>query len=166
MMNYEVFKEIAEQRMMSELPEGFEDYTIKVSSVSKINRKEDVLQLMPPKDGDMRIIPSISLEKIYRNYQMGEDLQEILKKAARNLVEAGLTAPKHIDKQIFENIKDNVVMMLINTEQNKEFLKKVPHREFYDLALIYRVVADFGDNSIHSAVVDNKLAERNGMTVV
>lgn len=38
----------------------------------------------------------------------------------------------------FDQAKDNIVMVLINTEQNKSMLESVPNRQFQDLSIIYR----------------------------
>ena len=34
---------------------------------------------------------------------------------------------------------EKIVFQLINTEQNKTFLEQVPHREFQDLSIVYKV---------------------------
>lgn len=42
----------------------------------------------------------------------------------------------------FEEIKDKIIFQLVNTEQNKEFLKTIPHRDFLDLSIIYKILID------------------------
>ena len=42
----------------------------------------------------------------------------------------------------WEAAKPNIRAKLVNREMNREFLKKVPHREFLDLAVIYYVTLD------------------------
>lgn len=59
--------------------------------------------------------------------------------------------------------KDNIVFQLVNTEQNKEMLAGVPHREFQDLSIIYRWVMKVDTEGIQSAVVKNELAEQLGL---
>lgn len=49
-----------------------------------------------------------------------------------------------------------------NTEQNKSFLEQVPHREFQDLSIIYKLVVNADAESIQSIRVTNSLAERLG----
>lgn len=63
-----------------------------------------------------------------------------------------------------ENFKDNVVMCLVNTEQNREMLAGVPNRSFHDLSVIYRLILGTDQKGILSTVIKNELAEHVGMT--
>ena len=73
----------------------------------------------------------------------------------------------NVNKDVFDNFlnsaKDKIVFQLINTEQNKSFLEKVPHREFQDLSIIYKVVINVEKESIHNVQVTNELSKRLGM---
>ena len=40
----------------------------------------------------------------------------------------------------------------------------VPHREFLDLSLVYRLVTDVGEDSLDSALIKNTLAEKLGLS--
>ena len=53
-------------------------------------------------------------------------------------------------------------MSLVNTEQNREMLGYMPHREFEDLSIIYKYVIDTG-NPVESVPVTVEMAERIGM---
>ena len=53
------------------------------------------------------------------------------------------TAPVFDVDNFLNSAKDKIVFQLINTEQNKSFLEKVPHREFQDLSIIYRWVVSY-----------------------
>ena len=63
-----------------------------------------------------------------------------------------------------EHFKENVVMCLINTEQNRELLADVPNRQFHDLSVVYRWVVESTPNAIGSVIVSDKVAEMAGMT--
>ena len=47
----------------------------------------------------------------------------------------------------------NIYFVLINTEVNKEYLKTVPHREFLDMSIIYKVLIDKTEEGITSYVL-------------
>lgn len=64
---------------------------------------------------------------------------------------------------LLDGAKDKVVFVLVNTEQNKSLLDDVPHREFLDLSIMYRIVINKDQNGIQSTKVTNELAERLGM---
>lgn len=63
----------------------------------------------------------------------------------------------------FDSAKDNIVFQVINTLQNEDMLKDMPHREFQDLSIIYRWVVKVDEKGIQSSVIRNSLAERLGM---
>lgn len=67
-----------------------------------------------------------------------------------------------VDKQF---VLSNVVYQLINREKNEEFLKSVPHKEFLDLALIYRVVLKVDTEKVFSYVVKNVFLSEVGISV-
>lgn len=60
----------------------------------------------------------------------------------------------------FENAKDNIIFQLVNTEQNREILKGMPHRDFQDLSIIYKWVLDISPEGMNTARVDNALSAR------
>lgn len=163
MMKYEIFKEVVKERFLSQMPDDFSNHTVAINSVVKVNRTEDRLHLIPPDGVSMQVIPSVSINRMYEDYKRTENLDGTLATSAFDLVVAYRTVPQDVGKKIFENARENVVMMLVNTEQNKELLKSVPHREFCDLSIVYRLVAEIDENGIQSAMIGNELAERLGM---
>ena len=82
-----------------------------------------------------------SLEGFYSEYENGDkDLEaiagEIISIHCRN------RAIHNFDVSMFTDYRRTCPMLrgrLINTERNAEFLKDVPHREFFDLSLVYYV---------------------------
>ena len=69
----------------------------------------------------------------------------------------------HIYEHYLEGAKDNIVFQVINTLQNEDMLRDMPHREFQDLSIIYRWVVKVDENGIQSSVIRNNLAEQLGM---
>lgn len=60
----------------------------------------------------------------------------------------------------FENAKDNIIFQLVNTEQNREMLKRMPHRDFQDLSIIYKWALGIYPEGMDTARVDNALSAR------
>ena len=160
MMNYEVFKEVVAEEILGYMPDDFANHKVEISSVKKVNRIEDSLQLIPPEGRGEQAIPSLSINHLYEDYKQYEDLKDTLTFGAYEFAKAYEMAPQNVEKKIMENAKDKVVMMLINTEQNRELLQTVPHRDFHDLSIVYRIVADIDANGIQSAMIGHELAER------
>lgn len=61
-------------------------------------------------------------------------------------------------------LPDNVTLKLINTEQNKELLENVPHREFEDLSIIYSWTIGMESEGVYSTIVTNDMAEGIGLS--
>lgn len=163
MMNYDIFKEVVVEQFLSYMPEEFANHKVEVRPVNKVNQTLDNLTLIPPEGRGVQAIPTISINNMYQEYLQSENLRDVLTMSAFNLGGAYRIAPQNVAKTIEENTRDRVVMMLINTEQNKELLETVPHREFRDLSIVYRIVTDIDATGMQSALIKNELAEHFGM---
>lgn len=64
------------------------------------------------------------------------------------------------DKQF---VLSHVMYQLVNKEKNAKFLESVPHEEFLDLALIYRVMLKVSEDGTASYVVSKKLLQEIGV---
>lgn len=162
-MDYEIFKKIVEEKFLSYMPESYQEMEIRISPVEKVNRKLDGLNLLKPgTNDDIAMSPVIYIQDIYRHYLETEDLQAVLQDAARSMDKA-FQKMAQFSQINLRNIKDNVVFELVNTAQNEEMLKKMPHRGFQDLSLIYRGVLGIDGEEISSVVIHNGLAKVLGM---
>ena len=153
MMNYEIFKEVVAEKFMDYLPEQYQGMKLRVEPFNKVNKVLDGITLVG--DGDGRSVsPTLYINEMYEHYLDTENLQEVLQSAARRMDMAFKEMPDvgNID---FDSAKDNIVFQVINTLQNEDMLKDMPHREFQDLSIIYRWVVKVDEKGI--------LAERLGM---
>ncbi len=66
------------------------------------------------------------------------------------------------DKQF---VLSNVVYQLISKQKNVDFLNSVLHKDFLDLALIYRVMLSASDESVSSYVVRNNFLSSTGTSI-
>lgn len=62
-----------------------------------------------------------------------------------------------------EEMKNNIVLELVNTEQNKELLGKLPHRQYMDLSITYRLIVKASEEGIASARINETLLEKMGL---
>lgn len=160
MMDYEIFKEVVKEGFLSYMPKSYQDMEVRVVPVAKVNRKLDGLSLLPDK-GERVISPTIYINDMYEKYLKTGDLQETLRESAEALDEVFREAA--IPPLDLSTAKDNIIFQLVNTMQNEDMLKNLPHREFQDLSIIYRWVAGVDDNGIASSIINNNLAESLGM---
>lgn len=164
MMNYEIFKEVVADTFKDYLPEQYRDMELKVLSVNRVNRMMDGINLIGGKENRL-ISPTIYINDMYDYYKTCNDLKEAIQAGAERMVNAFRECPE-VSRVDIADAKDNIVFQLVNTEQNRELLAGVPHREFQDLSIIYRWAMKVDTAGIQSAVVKNELAEQLGLTEV
>lgn len=163
MMSFEVFKEVAKEKIKDYLPEQFQDFSVDIKTVKKVNREKVSMCIRDPKP-EKSINPTIYIDDMYEQYRAGDDLGKVLTDAAHIYVTAYENPVMSSQNLGFDDAKEKVIMVLVNTEQNKELLKDVPHREFHDLSVVYRMVFGRDENGIMSSIVDNSVLKEIGMT--
>lgn len=166
MMNYEMFKEVIKEQILNYMPKGYEGCKVEICPILRVNQKLDALELLIPMKESrqfMDVKPRIYLNYMYEDYKENGNLKETLEMAAQTLDDGYWDIKENKTSSFLENVEDKLFMQLINEEQNKELLKTLPHRQFQDLAIIYRIAAEITPNQMGSALVDNKLAKRIGM---
>jgi len=160
MMDYEIFKEVVKESFLSYMPKGYQDMEVRVTPVDKVNRKLDGISLLAQNENTM-ISPTLYINDMYEKYSKTGDLQATLREAAEAMDEAFREA--EIPPLDISTAKDNIIFQLVNTMQNEELLKKLPHRDFQDLSIIYRWVVGVEQQGISSVVINNHVAESLGM---
>ena len=158
-MNYEEFKKILEERLKDYLPQ---EYQAKISAIDKTNRKVDGVVFRGGKLQNCS--PVIYVEDLYKAYEETKDLDRILKDIKNVFMNALEHMPNVNNFMDREFIKQNVVFQLINTEQNKEKLEQLPHREFLDLSIVYKVIVQNDDTNIAGGLINNYLAKELGFS--
>ena len=165
MMEYEIFKGVVGEKFKEFLPEKYQDAQVEIRPVYKVNRTLDGLSIRVNEPG-MNISPTIYVNHMYEDYVTTENLNATLERAAEGFIKA-MEQKESINVSELTNAecaKDKIVFQLINTEQNKEMLANMPHREFKDLSVIYRMVVKIDGEGIASTPVHNGLADTLGFT--
>lgn len=164
MLDYEMFKGVVEEELFFHLPDNLRKFKYEIRPVQKVNQTLDGI-IFKGEGKSERVFPTLYLNEIYEDYKRSENLDQVLTNAA-NALGKGFEMANNIAMNLdMAEAKDNIVFQLINTEQNREMLSDMPHREFQDLSIIYRwVVSVHDDGAIESATVTNNLAESLGCT--
>ena len=63
-----------------------------------------------------------------------------------------------------ESIADKIYPTLINKEENRELLSKVPYKNFCDLAIVYRHILREDKNSISSFIITDRILAKMHIT--
>ena len=164
-LNYEEFKERIKDDIKDYMDEKYKDCEVVIRKVNKTNREVDGLNMLDI-PGLKNATPTLYVNDLYEKYEKTGDYEEVARMAAETM-EYGI---KSFNSQIKEEcldtskLKDKVFFSLINAEQNRELLNTVPHREFEDLAIVYRW--NLGNDSLgtYTNLVNNDLAAKEGLT--
>ena len=161
MMNYEIFKEVVKEKFMDYMPEKFKGMELVAEPVEKVNVTLDGIIL---REEGRNISPTIYINDMYKKYQDCGDLEETLMAACDFMERAYEQAPDVDVDSIMRDANEKIVFQLINTEQNKTFLEQVPHREFQDLSIVYKVIISADKDAVQSSKITNEFAKRLGMS--
>lgn len=164
-LNYEDFREKVRDEIKDHMSEQYKDCDVMIKESMKTNREVEglILQNIP---GLENVSPTIYINDLYEEYERTGDFEAVIDKAARTM-ETGITSfdAKFVKGVIdTRGMIDNVFFSLINAEQNKEMLEKVPHRKFEDLAIVYRWQVGRDSDGLYTNLITNELAEREGLT--
>lgn len=162
MMNYELFKEMAIKKLSDYTATSCPGYKLEIHSVFKVNQKLDGVFLMPEKSKNQQITTTIYINDMYKYYQKCNSWEAVLQEALTYMENKALPNFEYpID---ISQIKGNIVMQLINTEQNREMLKNIPHRAIRDLSIIYRWLIDGKQDEAMSTIINFPLYDKLGIS--
>lgn len=131
-INFKSFTQI----MLSYLKERLgEDYTVFAHNVKKNNGIE-LTGIVISRTG-CNTSPTFYIDDIYHKDITEEEIkreaERIYDQFQRAEVKEDLDFSDFLD---YQKVKERVVVKLINAEKNKELLMEIPHKLFYDLALV------------------------------
>jgi len=164
-LNYEEFKGKIKDDIKDYMDEKYKDCEVVIRKVNKTNREVDGLNFYDI-PGLKNATPTIYVNNLYEEYERTGNYEEVVRMAAETMERGIKSFNDEIKAELLDTsrLKDNVFFTLINAEQNREILKTVPHREFEDLAIVYRW--NLGNDSLgtYTNLVDNDLAKKEGLT--
>lgn len=135
-MKFETFAGLLETQVRKTVQEGTE---VSLHRIRKINGCRTALVIRNQGDAVAR---NLYLEPFFRQYEEGAEIEAI----ADRLLESQQTdllpeCMQHLpDLMEWENVKDRIVIRMINAEKNQELLKELPYQMFQDLAIIFACV--------------------------
>lgn len=168
MLTYEEFKGVLKEKLLDYMPEEFSEHKIVFRENFKINLKTEGLELVPHMDRSDTSAPLVDVKDMYSYYLDNKNLEKTLQYMAIQI----FRAYQEVDRQELSKISSmdreeflqNVIMVLINTEQNRELLKRTPHREFLDLSVVYQVPVKADSEHYGMARVTNEWASKLQVT--
>lgn len=173
-MKYNEFKTRICEEVKKKLPSEYADYTVMVISGDTI--KSDRFTVAPPRqENKRRISPAANLYEVYKVYEntdvdfetlVDEITEQYIKaeKATKNKVFEMITDKNTTLKEFFETAKpqDNTIYYL--TSLDDATLKDRPYREYYGMAMIYRLVMHVDDEKQAGVEITNEVMKMLKMT--
>lgn len=121
------------------LPEDVDDCEVSIQHVIKNNGI--ILDAVSIYQNGEQISPNIYLKPYYDSYQMGKPLDFILAEIiCQYRKEREETNIKYIDLDVYDRVKDKLILRIVNYDRNREMLKECPHKRFLDLAIVFRYI--------------------------
>lgn len=164
MKNYEAFR-VEMSRRLAEKAER-EGYCMTERKVCKVNRELDGICIA--KTPEQKCQATLYLQDMYQDYmqEMQDDdhdeayMLELVAETGWSMLTKNPEIEGKVQSIVIgkEHCLDKVICQLVNPERNQGLLANVPHRQFLDLAVIYRM--KLGDGL--EAILTNDLAERIG----
>ena len=156
-MRFEEFKEVVKERVVSFLPEKYEDAVVRIEEVRKNNGV--VLNGLVIRREGSNIAPTIYLEDFYEQLMNGRELDGILRNIACLRVEHEVDAFDTSLITDFEQCREKIMPRLINAELNQNILSERPHILIEDLAVVFYVELGETRDGMMSTPVHNALLE-------
>lgn len=134
-----------------------ENYKVLSKQVDKKNNTHYESIIILDNNNYSNTTPAIYLENFYQMYMDGKDIQsiaELIIDCYKEHSNVEFDVSKFMN---FEIAKNYICYELVNTKENLELLREIPHREFFDLSIIYYVKVnnfmgedEFAGITIHS----------------
>ncbi len=148
------------QKMQSRMEEGVE---VSIQDITKNNGV--VFTGLTFTRKDINISPTIYLEDFYEKYENGKEIEDILDEINEVYEKSKMEQNMNMDFFTdYEKAKDNIVFKLIHYEKNMELLKDIPHRKYYDLAIVYYYLVDREVFTNATILIHNKHIKNWGVT--
>ncbi len=157
-MGYEEFVAFIKEKVSQTV--GKEGY-VAVNKIMKNNGVElDGIVIM---NTNRILSPTIYLNEFYEKYQAGISTDNIVDEIISLHNENSCTLKIDPDFfKSFEKIKPYIAYKIVNYEQNKKLLEKVPYKNFLDLAIVFYLSLEMDNGENVSALIYNSHLETWG----
>ncbi len=157
-MTKEDFKQFLKDNLISCMPEKFKNATIAFESIENEGRLQEGILFITD---NQKFIPCLIIDGIYEELKKGVSSERVLSEIALGLIKSEEEA-----KQFnMDDMKNNIILRLVNQEGNKELMKSHPYKLQNDLLITYRVVAMEDSEGIHSALINNQTMNGLGLSL-
>lgn len=161
MMSFEAFANEVVNRMKTRLGDNYNVSIHRTLKNNSIVQPQLVIQEKGRKSG-----PAIYLKGQYQLYGQNpcsEQMDRVIDNIGHLLGEQKATLDELSQwgnlLSDYQNVKERVLFRLVNTEDNQEMLKEVPHIPYLDLSVVFYLYLSQSEEGIMSAVITNQHME-------
>lgn len=113
----------------------------------------------------INISPTIYLEDYYEDYRNGQSVEKIAGEIIAFYDSVRQERSWDCQKILtYAGVRDKVVFKLINTAQNRAFLRTVPHIDYLDLSIVFYVLLEITEEGTASMAVTEEHVKRWGVS--
>ena len=163
MLDYKTFSKAVMKNFTKYLPEPYNECSLELRAVPKTNEVLTGIVLKPKTVKGSFASPTFYMERLWKQYEDCGDFEKVMQTQAVYLKESLKELPD-IPTITTMNMKNKVVFQIVNKEKNREMLSKCPHRDFFDLAIVYRVIVNADCNGVSGFLITNEVAEAEHFT--
>lgn len=163
-MDYESFKQEFTEDLKEKLYErGVDDVQMRIHNVEKTNQSYESLTVV---QGESNIGVNFNIENAFAEYERTGDYASVLAESTISIMNGieNMPAVDASDLTNYDAMKDKLSVEVISAEANAELLKKIPHENIEDMAVVYRFVLESNDEGRSSILVTNDMIDRMGVT--
>ncbi len=157
-LNYEEFKQKLKETILDYLP-GKLQHTEPVFLVSVNGKEEETVLLLNVEEEELKGV-SLRIKDMYQHYLKRGDydkgMQELFQSASIVMDINVLDDAAHA--------RENVIMQLLNTEVNEKLLSVLPHREYEDMSIVYRLVLEGDEQGYATLLVTDNMVDALGLS--
>lgn len=161
-MTYSEFKTRMTEDVKKYMDGNHPGYEVSLENVAKVNR--DFVEMIAISNKDTHEGPAIDVKELWDDAnRRGMSYEEMSREVMKRL---DLTL-KEVPEVVIDDLNDfksRAILTLINTEKNQNMLSYVPHREYYEFSIVYRIIVHEDEEVTTSGIVTNEMLEKAGYT--
>lgn len=115
--------------------------------------------------GDSNVAPVIYVEKAYEDYCAGRPIEDIATSMIDTYHQSLVAGPRDTEALLnYDNVRDKLLVSVMNAEVNKDMLEGMPHQTVEDVAFYVRVEVSSDNHGIGTFKVNNEVLEHYGVS--
>ncbi len=156
-MNYPEFLDYIKENILDEF-ENYEEYQDAIVDIVSVTKNNAInLEGITITRKEETVSPTIYINEYYENYLSGRTLSSIMSE----IVDKRISDKGKIELEVeniynYEEVKDKLIIRIVNYEMNVEQLKNCPYILFNDLAITFRWLAHQDEIGVATSLITNK----------